>query len=1541
MKHTFFYLKSYDPFIGCDYFKQCSLACLKVFLLLLFFGSTFSAAAQTWTGAAGDRVWTNGANWIGGVAPSGTTGTLIFSMTPGPLTGVPPLVTANNIEIQANSSLTIPNGSQFLVDVGGGSNPGVATVDSLIIDTGGNLTIQNGSNIGLLLNLGSVLIARDSVIINGMAMDGLQVTSGSKAFIESTGTVYIRNSRDNGLVTMDSLVNNGRILITDITNDGIENTGDGVIINNDSICIFQVGDHGLANRNADFENGIGAILSISRARNMNGILHTGGNPTFNSFGTIVIDSVAGNGIQMDRLFNSLNDTIYIGTNHPKTGSGSSVGCTIARDGINITATGTYNVGGASKIFIGDPNCPIVGNGITNAGMLMTDDDGTYIRIRSATTSLLNTGTITNNKYIDRNGNDELDPDDDCVIIDVDGIINVNSNANTFFNNGIILTSAPMNSTLGMAGALHNNGFISDEFGAFLSSLTHPRAPNTNAVLENVDGILVAPYHDASYISPLPDFLITGITPPPYQNQYAAANFVGATFDNTTNELSLNTVTTNYSIPFQIQKAASGDVCVNDTTALTFDETPTDELACNSNIQLSLGSDGTATITPQMILESSHANYSGFIVEILTGSGAGTNVVDCSYLGTTVEVMITAPGASGNRCWGRVTVEDKLPPILTVRDTFIYCNQDEAPTKLGFPTGVDACGSTIDYTYSDKDSVLTLCGGDPANPDTLRIITRTFTGRDQFWNAATTTQTIYVLRPTLDEVIFPDSLTGANALQCSSSSTSTSVTGKPYFRIGTDSIPVEAICKYGINMEEKVYDLGCPGKQRITRTWSVMDWCNLSSGGAIRTYVQLIDIIDTIPPTFDSIKASDIVILSTQSHKCMATIRPPAPSNVQDACSGTTYRILGPSGTIYNDPKDSLTNIPFDTTMLEYIITDSCGNEARDTITFILKDEVSPLALAQELTVNLVDGEGNTWVYASSFDAGSSDNCSGLDSILISKDGVTFDDKLAFGCADVGILELTLKVVDEAGNVAIATRDINISDNGGFCGTPACNSGVVIDTAIVTGPSNCVVADAVISIAAITNGANLEYSVDSGTTYSTLNIFTNQDTAVKYIFVREVDNPTCVTPYTKGPIIPKGGCASFTSQAAIAGHIQNENGETVEAVNIAIGGYEMAPAVTGVDGNFMFEEIPLEGDYMITPEKDMNHGNGITTFDIVLLSKHVLGLKKLDSPYKMIAADINHSGTISAYDMVLLRQVILGMKTDFPNNTSWRFIDANYEFLYPENPFDENYPEVYEIKDLSADMMSLDFIAVKIGDLNNTAAVNQLQTTESRNTNKSLNIQIAEQVKKAGETITVDFKASNFQSILGYQFTLDFDGNDLAFEQIKMGNQTSFENFNLSMIQRGIITTSWNESEAVNLANDEVLFSIVFKAKNDVRISEAVKISSDITAAEAYTGTEEVINVHLEVFKPFKTTDGFKLFQNVPNPFTGETIIGFELPTASATTLTIFDMSGKMVKVQKGTHPKGYNQILLNGKAFDEHGMFYYQLETNQGIETKKMILLKR
>jgi hypothetical protein len=105
---------------------------------------------------------------------------------------------------------------------------------------------------------------------------------------------------------------------------------------------------------------------------------------------------------------------------------------------------------------------------------------------------------------------------------------------------------------------------------------------------------------------------------------------------------------------------------------------------------------------------------------------------------------------------------------------------------------------------------------------------------------------------------------------------------------------------------------------------------------------------------------------------------------------------------------------------------------------------------------------------------------------------------------------------------------------------------------------------------------------------------------------------------------------------------------------------------------------------------------------VLISKHILALDPLDTPYKRIAADVNRSGSITTLDIIQLRKLILNIYTEFPSNTSWRFIDQDYVFPQPENPWVEFFPELINLNDLIGEELNAGFIGVKIGDVNGTA-----------------------------------------------------------------------------------------------------------------------------------------------------------------------------------------------------------------------------------------------
>ncbi len=399
---------------------------------------------------------------------------------------------------------------------------------------------------------------------------------------------------------------------------------------------------------------------------------------------------------------------------------------------------------------------------------------------------------------------------------------------------------------------------------------------------------------------------------------------------------------------------------------------------------------------------------------------------------------------------------------------------------------------------------------------------------------------------------------------------------------------------------------------------------------------------------------------------------------------------------------------------------------------------------------------------------------------------------------------------------------------------------------------------------------------------------------------------------------------------VAGDITSFNGESIENVNVSVAGGSANSMTTESDGHYQFM-LAKNGDYTITPEKNDNPLNGVSTFDLVLISKHILGLATFDSPYKYIAADVNKSGSITAFDMVQLRQLILNINSEFANNQSWRFIDESHEFT-TTTPMSEPFAESVTIQNLSENLMQTNFIGVKIGDVNGNANTNSLLNAEERNTGEVFKLQAEDQLIKAGNFVEVPVTAADIANVEGYQFTLNFAG--LEFVKIEEG-VVSAENFNTNLVEKDRLTTSWN-GEA---NEDEVLFTLIFKGEITGYLHDFLQITSDYTKAEAYDISGDLMQVAFD-FYTTTTPNDFTLDQNAPNPFKDGTVIGFTLPTAGVATLTIMDIQGKILKTIQGNYPKGYNQVQIDAKDLGATGVLHYQLESGNHVANKKMIIIE-
>ncbi|MCB9081759.1 MAG: T9SS type A sorting domain-containing protein [Lewinellaceae bacterium] len=422
--------------------------------------------------------------------------------------------------------------------------------------------------------------------------------------------------------------------------------------------------------------------------------------------------------------------------------------------------------------------------------------------------------------------------------------------------------------------------------------------------------------------------------------------------------------------------------------------------------------------------------------------------------------------------------------------------------------------------------------------------------------------------------------------------------------------------------------------------------------------------------------------------------------------------------------------------------------------------------------------------------------------------------------------------------------------------------------------------------------------------------------------------------------PNGLCTAGPS-AAIAGIIQTEGKAEVEGVDVSLSGGAAMNYATSLNGQYQFNGLTTGADYTIAPKLNKGFLNGVSTFDLVLLQKHILNVQPITSPYKLIAADANNSRTITTLDMIQLRKLILNIDRELANNTSWRFVDASFSFPNPANPWQTPFPEVKNINNLTGEQRA-NFVGIKIGDLNGNAVANSTMASV-RSFQGNWTITTAEQQLTAGNEYRIEFTAPASE-IEGYQFTLNFDQTKVELIDIESGIAQD-EHFGV-FAEEGMITTSWNGE-----AKDGRLFSLILRARADATLSEVINLGGGRdamhrvpTMAEAYQGTT-LLNVGLAFSQAIQPQGQFGLYQNIPNPFQGQTLIGFTLPEASDATITIQDVTGRTLRVIKGQYAKGYNEIRLTRNDISRNvasatGVLYYTLTVGSQTATRKMVIVE-
>jgi gliding motility-associated-like protein len=377
----------------------------------------------------------------------------------------------------------------------------------------------------------------------------------------------------------------------------------------------------------------------------------------------------------------------------------------------------------------------------------------------------------------------------------------------------------------------------------------------------------------------------------------------------------------------------------------------------------------------------------FVLEDLCGL-ADTASATFTIIDTIAPVLVGVPADTVLSC------EDAIPapPVVTATD-----NCDAGPLTVSYEETSDATndGSCSDFTYT---------------------IIRTWSTIDECGNKISAVQHIQV-----QDTVPPTFTVPADTVLACGMPTDTSVTGGVLILLASDNCDTNLV----INFVDVTDTLTCPNHYEIQRTWSVADVC-----GNTATGIQLITVIDTVPPTFDPPVDSLMVACEDVGDITVSGM----PTNVVDACGGEVlvYRVdlfeTGPCQGTYSIER-------------VWYVEDACGNVDSFIQILLVEDGEAPAFTENPVDLELnctelsnLDSLFTDWIQ--NFGGGEgSDNCL-PDSLLFRQiylSGTTLPASLAMPVcpsSEQGIYlfqEFDFVLIDQCGNMALQTAALRVFD----------------------------------------------------------------------------------------------------------------------------------------------------------------------------------------------------------------------------------------------------------------------------------------------------------------------------------------------------------------------------------------------------------------------------------------------------------------------------------------------------------------------------------
>ncbi len=394
-----------------------------------------------------------------------------------------------------------------------------------------------------------------------------------------------------------------------------------------------------------------------------------------------------------------------------------------------------------------------------------------------------------------------------------------------------------------------------------------------------------------------------------------------------------------------------------------------------------------------------------------------------------------------------------------------------------------------------------------------------------------------------------------------------------------------------------------------------------------------------------------------------------------------------------------------------------------------------------------------------------------------------------------------------------------------------------------------------------------------------------------------------------------------SPLGLSGSVLTPSGVILQEANLIL--YDIESEITDTttidnEGQYAFASTKRGRSYQINVQYEDLVNNGLSTRDVILIQQHLMGIDPFESHWDMILADVNHDQSVSAIDIVELRKAILLKESLLDQYPPWRFLSGDLVF----DPVDFETTDLVSDDILITSMVTSlrkDLVALKVGDIDQSAILSyEWASTRSY---KQHQLIIRDQILQEGQVGTFYISIEHINTY-GWQWAINLD------KRMEILEVTSpFANLGIIDISGNKISTSLSQSTFLDMGNEPShIMKIRFRARGNIRLSQTITLSH-LVEPEIYDEHLDTRSLQLS-FVNDETT--YEVSDISPNPFgQSSALISLMSPHETEGSLSIVDISGRLVVTKKIKIMTGHNNIEISEADITTSGTYFIQLDINQ------------